>query len=137
MSFTLLFMLFTMLQSPSKNYEVVVFESFTRGGTISIVIKPDSIQFKDNDIMTSSALKPADWKALCATLNKMAINQLGDYPAPTSNRAMDAAWHSTIIVKMDGKDYSTTTFDNRNAPEKVKSLMSCISQLEKSYFKKK
>jgi hypothetical protein len=137
MSFSLLFMILTTIQAPSKNYEAVVFESFTRGGSISITITADSIQCKDNGVVTSFALKPADWKALCATLNKIAINQLGDYPAPTSNRAMDAAWHSTIVVKMNGKDYSTTTFDNRIAPEKVRSLMNSISHLEKDYFKKK
>lgn len=137
MLYTLLFMSLTALQSPSKNYEAVVFESFTRGGSISIVITADSIQSKENGVVTSATLKPADWKALCAELNKISLNQLGEYPAPTSNRAMDAAWHSTIFVKMNGKDYSTTTFDNRIAPEKVKLLMNCITHLEKSYFNKK
>jgi hypothetical protein len=124
-------------QSPMQNYESIVFESFTRGGSFSIRITTDSIIRTDNGEITSVVLKPADWKALCSTLNKLDINQLADYPAPTSNRAMDAAWHSTIIVKMNGKEFSTTTFDNRNAPEKVKPLMACISQIEKSYLKKK
>lgn len=137
MSLTLLLALIAVFQSPSKDYKAVTFESFTRGGRISIRITPDSV-FSDLDgIVTRAKVKSADWKALCNTLNKLNLNKLGDYQAPTSNRSMDAAWHSSIHVNADDKEYSTVTFDNRNAPNEVKSLMNCINNLEKAYFKKK
>ena len=134
---TFFIMIFSLFHMQSKNYEQVVFESFTRGGSFSIKITSDSIQLKDNGSISSIVLKPSDWKDLCATLDKIDITQLEKYPSPTTNHAADAAWHSTIEVKMAGVDYTTQTFDNRNAPMKVVSLMNCINKLEKNYFKKK
>lgn len=120
-----------------NTFDLVVFESRARGGNFSIKIKNDSVHFSENGSVVSSAIESKDWEAVVKKLQKITVTNISSYTAATSRRVTDAAWHSSIMIRMNGLEYSTTIFDDRNAPEPLIPLMKCINRLEKHYRKGK
>jgi hypothetical protein len=135
---TIIFFLLSMFfQTQGKSYSEVMFESFTRGGRLSLTIKADSLIIMEDDVEMKFSVLANDWKKLAGLLDKLEIEKIGSYPAPSSGRSSDAAWHSTIKITVNGKTYASSEFDNRNAPSKLKDVMNYITEIEKRYSKKR
>lgn len=127
----------TMTQDQTSNFKSVTFESMTRGGNRFVEVRADSIVVIKNRLKKTFKTDKADWQKVVKTVQALTLNEIETYPAPTSKRAYDGAWHSTLrVMDANDKQYSSNSFDDEIAPKELLTLMKCMKEIETRYSKK-
>ncbi len=135
-TFALLFCSLLMLAQQAPVEKITV-ESFTRGYQKKINITPDSIFFQQSGHVSAGsrkevrqALQPGEWEQLMKKLEGVKLTALPEMEVEGSNRARDAALHTTISLSTASEIYNSPTFDNYQAPSGLMALMEEIKQME-------
>jgi hypothetical protein len=127
-----------MTQDQTSDFKSVTFESMTRGGNRFVEVRADSIVVMKNRQKKTFKTDKADWQKVVKIVQALKLNEIETYPAPTSKRAYDGAWHSTLqVIGASDKQYSSNSFDDEVAPKELLSLMKCLKEIETQYSKKK
>ncbi len=127
--FILLVTFLLQILSPSE----IVFFSQTRGGMEKITIQKNKIFLENNGVIQSYEITQQDWRDLIRSTQHVDYEKINQYPAPSNDRARDAAWHSTITIRAGDQTYTSNTFDDKKAPAQLVKLMHCITELSKKY----
>ena len=132
-----LFAFASMTQGQTPDFKSVTFESMTRGGNRMIQVTPDSVVLVSKQQKRTFKTDKGDWQKVVKVLESIKLNEIEKYPAPTSKRSYDGAWHSTLqILDGDDKQYSSNSFDDEVAPKELSPLMKCLKDIETRYQKK-
>ncbi len=113
----------------------IIFESQTRGSSEIIIINQNHFRIEQNGIVNEYLIDPTDWDKINKLLKTIDYDKMSSYPAPTNKRNNDAAWHSTLSVQIKDQRYTSTVFDDTNAPKELSALMNKIIQLKKKLKK--
>ena len=81
------------------------------------------------DQTSEHSISKMQWKNLLSTLPNEPLAALENLPAPTMERARDAANSSYLRIITDQKTYNSGSFDNHNPHHKLKPLMKAILNL--------
>jgi hypothetical protein len=127
-----------MTQVQTSDFKSVTFESMTRGGNRLVEVRADSIVLMKSREKRTFKTDKVDWLKITKIVQALKLNEIETYPAPTSKRSYDGAWHSTIrVVDANDKHYSSNSFDDEVAPKELLSLMKRLKEIETQYSKKK
>ncbi|MFL9845875.1 hypothetical protein [Flavobacterium rhizosphaerae] len=111
--------------------------ALTRGAYNKIIVSQDSIvTLKQRDLSGAIVKKTdeKDWNRVLMALEKVNLDSISLYKAPTNKRMADAALMANLKVFVNGKTHESTTFDHGYPPEQIKELTERIiamSQLHK------
>jgi hypothetical protein len=87
-----------------------------------------SVQKSRNSEPVIKELNSENKEDLIKKLEGIDITMLPELKAPTEKRFFDGAAHATLKITVDGKSYSTTSFDHGFPPEEIKALCDDIVQ---------
>lgn len=109
----------------------VKYEAFTRGSSIEFLVTKDSITYKDNqefkNLKTSSKL----WKELLALTSKFEASKVATFVPSSDDRISDKALHANLKIVVDGKEYTSQTFDHGNPPIELVPLLNMLFKVLK------
>ncbi len=74
-------------------------------------------------------LSDADWKALVEEFQKLKLQELSTYEAPTKKRLYDGAPHADLKITYHDSVYQSQTFDHGAPPIQIQKLVEKINQL--------
>ena len=126
-------------QGQTKQPEIIQieFHTLTRGAYENVRITKDSVQIKKKNITdekerkSARKLKHKEWIDLLNTTKNISLQDIPLLKSPTSDRASDGAYHSTIIITTEDKQSATHAFDNEKPNEKMQLLMLAIRKITK------
>lgn len=105
----------------------------SRGYSEEIRLTPDSVfTFKENRIEGAapvrqvSPLPEGAWQKLVKTLDGVDLNELGQMPSPTMNRASDAAMHSSIRIRTAKGETYSHGYDDEDPHPVLKPLLEMV-----------
>lgn len=113
-----------------KDY-IIEYSAVSRGTFKEIKINKTgvSVQKDRNSKPVVTELNNEMREGLINNLEEVDITMLPKLKAPTEKRFYDAAAHATLKITVDGKTYSTSSFDHGFPPEKIKSLCDKILKI--------
>ena len=107
-------------------------ETYTRGYRKTIIIRPDSTFIREQN-QPGSAIKrktnKAEWASLLKSIAGYKLTELTNLPAPTNNRARDAALTANITIQTNQKTYQSGAFDDGQPHPKLAKLTKTINQM--------
>lgn len=113
----------------------LVYTANTRGFYQKITIKNQQLYVsKDRnsaDLGTSSTIETADWNEIITYFKAVKLDALSTFKDPTQQRFYDGAAIANLKVNYEGKEYSTTDFDNGFPPVEIEKLVNKITSLVK------
>ncbi len=111
----------------------LLFESKTRGSSLTLEINSQEVIFDKNGSKTSYKTTSEEWEHLLLVTALISLHKIDDMKAPTNKRASDGAMHSKIIIETTNKTYSSQTFDDLHPPKPLMELMKYLIQLDEDY----
>lgn len=113
----------------------ITYQAFTRGHKETIRISPDSlireVEGMSGNSSSRTTLPEGAWTGLVESLQGVAIEKIGQLPAPTNNRQRDAALHTSITLRTADSTYTSAEFDDQNPPKALASLVQQIQGFTK------
>ena len=110
----------------------ITFSSLTRGYQNEVFFTGDSLIAMENnrgeEKLQKRKLQPFEWQNLLNTTAGLKLDDIPDLPSPTSKRAFDGAYHSTITIHTTSGNSYTHSFDDRNPHASLMELMEAIIQ---------
>ncbi len=109
-------------KSSDHHFQKIELEEMTRGSRRMIVITPKSKEVEINRKISSFKTTETEWKNLQKLITQVNPEKIESFTPPTNKRFYDGAMAATIRVNIDGKVYSSQTFDAGNPPEQLATL---------------
>ena len=120
-------------QQEKEPIQEISFSSVTRGGAENIRLTPDSVFIHKTGLMgpvdQKRAISKAEWQLVLGSLAQTTLKEIENLPAPTNQRQRDAAMHSHFSITTSRQTYTSSTFDNHEAPKPLQGLMKAVEQL--------
>jgi hypothetical protein len=93
-----------------------------------VTINDSTISFqKDRNSKPETQICNSDlWREILINIESIDLESLQKLEAPTGKRLFDGAAHATLKITIDGKTYSTSSFDHGFPPEELKTLCDII-----------
>lgn len=112
-----------------KEY-IIEYSAISRGifNEVKINNNTISVQKDRNSKPVVSELNNEMRNEIMNKLDGIDITLLPKLKAPTEKRFFDGAAHATLKITLDGKTYSTTSFDHGFPPEEIKPLCDRLVQ---------
>lgn len=110
---------------------IIEYSALSRGYFKEIKINKSTITVK-NDRASKAVTKPYDenvWKNVMAKLDSIDVKTLPNLVAPTQKRLFDGAPHAVFKVTIDGKTYTTSSFDHGFPPKEIESICNKIIEI--------
>lgn len=113
------------------------YKAYTRGAKIEIVIDDRLLNGGKRNLGQSPVviapfyLTESEWETLLTETGKVGLDKLETLEAPTKKHQFDGAMGASLTITVDGKAYSTVTFDHGNPPDEIKTLVENIIELSK------
>jgi hypothetical protein len=119
----------------SDNVERISFTSSTRGYEKQVFISKDSVVIlldgRAGNKTIKRKLSDSEWDDLQKCVRQLNLSEIPTLQSPTSRRAFDGARHSTLTLRINGKEYSHT-FDDEDPNAKLADLMKVITKIADS-----
>ncbi len=121
----------TKLEQSDVSYE---YKAYTRGKVLSISINRNKIFAgtgngvgdMNGPVVTMTADK---WSSLLSETAKLNLDKLETLEVPSKKHQFDGAMAANLKITVDGKEYSTQTFDHGNPPAEIKPLVDKMIQI--------
>ena len=112
-----------------KEY-TIEYSAISRGTFKKIIINNSSIIVtKDrNSKPVTKECTDEIWSNFSRSLDEVDLKMLSELKAPTQKRLFDGAAHATLKVIVDGKTYTTSSFDHGFPPEEIKGLCDKLTE---------
>lgn len=113
------------------------YKAYTRGAKIEIVLDDRLLTGGKRSLgqqeskITPSYVTQTEWEILLTETGKIDLEKLETLEAPTKKHQFDGAMGANLTITVDGKAYSTVTFDHGNPPDEIKPLVENIIELSK------
>jgi hypothetical protein len=118
----------------TNDVRCVELTSATRGYQKTVRVSPDSVVTTVNNRGETSKskrkLSGEEWAEIMESIQGVAKEDIGKLPAPTSDRARDAAKHSSITITTADGQKRTHTFDDEMPHERLMPLMNVLNKTE-------
>ena len=75
-----------------------------------------------------------EWKQILELTNKLDLESLENLKAPTDKRLYDGAAHTTITIDIDGKTFSSASFDEGHPPSELEALVNKMLTISEKYL---
>ncbi|WP_333693581.1 hypothetical protein [Flavobacterium sp.] len=110
---------------------VVEYEALSRGfyKTIKIENKKLYVVKSRNDKPHEVSLSAKQWNSLVELFKEINLDELSNLKAPTEKRMYDGAAHARFAVTLDGKNYSTQSFDHGHPPVAIEKFVNKLTEL--------
>lgn len=117
------------ISQQQKDY-IIEYSAISRGVFNEFIIKNNtiSVQKDRNSKPVVTELNKEMREDLMNKLDEIDITLLPELKAPTEKRFFDGAAHATLKITLDGKIYSTASFDHGFPPKEIKELCDKIVQ---------
>lgn len=124
--------------SPKQEQEKtsIVYTASSRGSYFQALVKNDNISVsRQRDAAPIFKSYPEAFKKnLLLELNKINIEQLQNFEAPSKNHLFDGAKIAFLEITKNNKTYKSTNFDHNNPPKEiaaiVKEILSIVENIE-------
>ncbi len=118
-------------QAQTKKVKNLEFQSNTRGYQEKILISNNKVHLvrisAKGKIDTTFSLSQKDWNQLNKLVKGINLNKIAVMKAPTEYSHTDRARASSLTINTESDSYTSTTFDNYNAPAELLPLVKKIS----------
>ena len=130
-NFLLLMVVFSSCKAQNNLETMVIkYEAVTRGSAVELEASVFQLVYKDVEV--SKVIRPTPtvfWNGIKEIVEKMNVDALESYNAPTDDRIRDAALHATLTITLGNKTYSSQTFDHGNPPKELKPLIDVLFKI--------
>lgn len=116
------------LSSKKNKVSKIELTEQTRGRNLLYTIQESSVLISTNGREMTNEIKPEDWSLLSSILNKMDIQKINQYPAPSEKRYYDGAASSQINISIGKEILSSNSFDAGNPPTELSELYLAIKK---------
>ncbi|RST29259.1 hypothetical protein EIZ46_00915 [Chryseobacterium lacus] len=99
----------------------------TRGHSRSISVTPEMTKITVNRQENNSRQDKELWDKITAETQKIDVENIASFPAPSEKRRVDAALASWIVITTKNETYSSVSFDSGNPPLELKALYKILS----------
>ncbi len=114
---------------------VIEYEANTRGFYQKIVVQNHAFSVTEDreatEKLATKKISDADWKALVATLQKVNLEQMPNFKAPTEKRFHDGAAIASLKITYKDKVYESASFDHGFPPLEMETLVNKINAFAK------
>jgi len=113
-----------------KGY-TIEYSAMSRGIFKEIKIKKDSISVQKSR-NAKPEIQPCNeelWGEIIGKIEHIDLESLENLEAPTGKRLYDGAAHATLKISVDGKTYSTSSFDHGFPPKDIQGICDILFKL--------
>ena len=129
-----LFLSFFLLNScgPKVTQEMqestIEYQALSRGFYLNVIIqgKKMAIIREREGLRKEYVLTNADYKEVASLYQKIKLNELNEYKAPTEKRFYDGAAIANLTINYQGQSYHTSGFDHGNPPVEIADFINKI-----------
>lgn len=115
----------------TKKVKTIKYETATRGFQEKIMINKDKVHLvrisPQGKVDTTFTLSQRDWNQLNKIVKGINLKNIAVVKSPTEYSQTDRAMASSITIDTEVDSYTSSQFDNRNAPKELTTLMKKIS----------
>lgn len=110
---------------------VVVYSALSRGFFKEITINNSTISVQKNRNEEPNTQPCSDelWREISGRINRIDLESLTKLEAPTGKRLYDGAAHATLKIIVDGKTYTSSTFDHGHPPKEIATICNVLYKL--------
>lgn len=130
---TLLFSFFVLIGcGPKMTQEVeqstITYQALSRGFYLNVEIKGNKMTIirERESLGKDYVLSNTDFKEISRLYQKVKLNDLNSYKAPTEKRFYDGAAIANLTVNYQGKVYNSQGFDHGNPPVEIAEFINKI-----------
>ena len=127
--FSILFILMNCASQKTTDTNEIIYNAITRGRLENITIKGSSLQYKTNQKSIFINLTKEQQEKVNIEISKINLNEINNLKAPTDKRFYDGAMHTSILIKSNSTEYTSSTFDDTNPPIELKALCQLLLNL--------
>ncbi|MCJ7933470.1 MAG: hypothetical protein MUW56_07495 [Chryseobacterium sp.] len=102
--------------------EKIELKEQTRGTDRMTTYTPTSRVASLNGEVTTSAISSEAWQKITTEVNAIDLSKISALESPTTGRFTDRALSSFISITVDGKVYTSSTFDSGTPPKELEGL---------------
>lgn len=111
----------------------IVYTANSRGFFNETVIENKTVKTTNtrNGKPVSTILTQKQWNSLVKEFQKVNLEEIPNFEAPTQKRFHDGAAMANLKITFNGKTYESKTFDHGFPPEPIKNLVNTILSFSK------
>lgn len=127
--------LFIMISCASQKVEDKVtsisYEAVTRGRSKNITLDKQDITHATHQDSKTLKISAKDREKIVKAINKLNLKEIQNLKAPSEERLFDGAMDAVIKINIDGKEYTSASFDDGNPPAELKEVVELLEKLSK------
>jgi hypothetical protein len=104
----------------------LVYLAQTRGSSINITFKNDSLYLKSNESDESLVLSKQQIEEILEEVSKINLSEISNLKAPSNKRFSDGTLIAKFIIKKESETHTSSEFDHENPPKELKSLYALL-----------
>jgi hypothetical protein len=115
----------------------ISYQAISRGFFKQLTFEEATMTYsEDRNLKLIDTLKISknEWKQILELTNKLDLESLENLKAPTNERLFDGAAHTTITVNLDGKSFSSSSFDEGHPPSELQALVNKMLTISEKYL---
>jgi hypothetical protein len=109
----------------------ITYKAKTRGNSLSISYRKDTVYLKGSSIQKEIPLDPAAIRKLKKIISNIKLSEIHTLPAPSNNRFSDAAMIANFTIVLDNKIFISSDFDHGNPPAQLRKLYTILDKFIK------
>lgn len=119
------------IKKQEANTIEIEYKAMTRGRSISIVYKSETINFKSNTEKKSILLKENEMNRIKNTVLKINLTEIENLNAPSNLRFTDGALIANFKIIKNNKEYLSSEFDHNNPPKELEQIFELLIEYSK------
>jgi hypothetical protein len=120
--------------SQEMQESTITYQALSRGFYLNVEIKGSKLTIiRERETLGKNyTLSYPDIKEVSTLYQKIKLDELADYKAPTEKRFNDGAAIANLNINYQGKTYNTQGFDHENPPTEIAEFVNKIVSLTKN-----
>lgn len=126
-----IFFILLITSCSAQNFSEINYKAHTRGSTIEIVVKNNTIKYRTNNNKKEFKLAKEEIKHLNEIIKGISLKEIEELESPTNKRFSDGALIANFRIVAENKKYTSSAFDAGNPPKELKKLEDFLYSLIK------
>ncbi|ARV15720.1 hypothetical protein [Polaribacter sp. SA4-12] len=118
-------------QEDSNKIIEVQYVAHTRGTSLSITYKNDSVKYKTNSKDKTLVLSKHLQQKIQEEANKLNLKEISSLKAPSNRRFTDGALSANFTIKTNTNVFTSSDFDHENPPKELAPLYNIFKKAKK------
>ena len=106
----------------AQKFNKIIYKAHTRGTAIEIRVEENTIKYQKNGKELEFKLSEGEVGRLEELIKKINLNDIETLKSPTNRRYNDSALIASFVIEVEGKKYTSLTFDAGSPPMELKKL---------------